>query len=86
MLGYIHGIQIKNEKARGGLENLVISVLTDLEFGTLLLANQEFMHSDIDKLKSMLEKEKPLEEIKEQISQIRTQATKIILAAQEFEK
>ena len=86
MLGYIHGIQIKNEKARGGLENLVITVLTDLEFGTLLLANQEFMHSDIDKLKSMLEKEKPLEEIKEQISQIRTQATKIILAAQEFEK
>ncbi len=86
MLGYIHGIQLKNEKARGGFENLLITVLTDLEFGTLLLAYQEFLHSHIDQLKSLLVKKKPLEEIREQISQIRRQATKIILAAQELEK
>ena len=86
MLGYIHGIQLKSEKARGGLENLVVTVLTDLEFGTLLLAYQEFLHPDIDKLKSMLVDKRPLTEIKEQVHQIRKQATKIILAAQELEK
>ncbi|MHA1446222.1 MAG: hypothetical protein ACTSSN_06000, partial [Candidatus Heimdallarchaeaceae archaeon] len=86
MLGYIHGIQLKNEKARGGLENLVITVLTDLEFGTLLLAYQEFLHPDIDKLKSMLVDKRSLSEIKEQVHQIRKQATKIILAAQQLER
>ncbi|MBY9000765.1 MAG: hypothetical protein KGD64_07630, partial [Candidatus Heimdallarchaeota archaeon] len=83
MLGYIHGIQLKSEKARGGYENIVITVLTDLEYGTLLLTYQEFLHPDIDKLKSMLEKKEPLKEVQKQINQIRKQTTKIILAAQE---
>ncbi|MCG3221578.1 MAG: hypothetical protein H7641_09385, partial [Candidatus Heimdallarchaeota archaeon] len=81
MLGYIHGIQLENKMARGGYENLVLTVLTDLEFGTLLMAYQEFLHHEIDELISMLVKKKPLYEVREQLDTIRRQTTKIILAA-----
>ena len=81
MLGYIHGIQLENKMARGGYENLVLTVLTDLEFGTLLMAYQEFLHHEIDELISMLVKKKPLYEVREQLVTIRRQTTKIILAA-----
>ncbi|NPD89585.1 MAG: Ig-like domain-containing protein, partial [Asgard group archaeon] len=80
MLGFIHGIQLENKMARGGYENLVLTVLTDLEFGTLLLAYQEFLYNEIDELISKLEKKKPLHEVREQLETIRKQTTKIILA------
>ncbi len=84
MLGFIHGIQLKDKSARGGLENLVITVLTDLEFGTTLLSYQEFLHPLIDDLQTLLEKKKSLKEIEEQIRLIRHQTVRIILAGYEL--
>ena len=71
--------------ARGGFENLSVAILTDLEFGTLLITYQEYLHPLIDNLQNMLVKKKPLKDVKEQLVLIRREATKIILAAMEME-
>jgi len=85
MLGFLQGIQIQNKEARGGLENLVLVVLTDLEYGTTLLTYQEYLHPLIDDLQAMLQEKKPLKEIESQMRVIRLQAVKVILAGYELE-
>ena len=85
MLGFIHGIQLENKLARAGYENLVISILTNLEYGTMLLAYQEVLYPYIDDLIKMLEKKDPLSEITNQLDLIRREATKVILAALELD-
>ena len=85
MLGFLQGIQIQNKAARGGFENLVLVVLTDLEYGTTLLTYQEYLHPLIDDLQTMLQVKKPLKEIENQMRVIRLQAVRLILAGYQIE-
>ena len=81
MVGFIHGIQLPNPAARGGFENLTLVVLANEQYDTHLFGNQIFLYDDIDELISMLNEKKSLEEIREQLVEIRKKATRIIIAA-----
>ncbi|MHA1318115.1 MAG: hypothetical protein ACTSQ6_11465, partial [Candidatus Heimdallarchaeaceae archaeon] len=85
LVGFIHGIQLENKAARGGFENLSLIVLVENEYGTMLLSYQEYLYPLIDELISMLKNKKSLEDIEEQLSNIRSQATKTVLASLEYE-
>lgn len=82
MIGYIHGLQLRNKAARGGYENLSLIVVTEEQHGTLLIGKEKYLHQDIDELSKMLQEKKSLAEINSKISVIRQKATQLILAAQ----
>ncbi|NPD87911.1 MAG: hypothetical protein HGN29_04260 [Asgard group archaeon] len=81
LVGFVHAIQLENKKARGGFENLSIIIITQADYGTLLLTYSEYIFQEIDELISSLEVKKSADEIKEQILKIRRRATHVILAA-----
>ncbi len=86
LVGFVHAIQLKNVKARGGHENLSIIIVTQVDYGNYLLAYSEFLYKEIDELISRLESKKSLSEIKEQILSIRQRSAQVILAAIEENK
>lgn len=81
MVGFIHGVQLPNKTMRGGFENLSLIVLADAEAGGLLLANQEFMFTEIDELIDALKEKRPLLEIEIVLEKIRRRSVIIMLAA-----
>ncbi len=85
MAGFIHGLQLEIESARGGLENLVLVVLVDADHDEMILANKHLLYDLIDVLREMLHEEKALNEIRAQLVEIRKQTVRIILAALELE-
>ncbi|MHA1955218.1 MAG: hypothetical protein ACW96U_14860, partial [Candidatus Heimdallarchaeaceae archaeon] len=86
MIGFIHGIQLPNEAARGGFENLSLIVLADSDFGNLLLNYQEFLYDEVDDLIKDLKDKRELPEIKEKLEKVRKKSVMIMLAAQELEE
>ncbi|NPD87486.1 MAG: hypothetical protein HGN29_02100 [Asgard group archaeon] len=85
MIGWVHGIQLPNEAARGGFENLSLIVLADTDFGTYLLNYQEYIYDEADLLNSALKSKKELTEINEILIKIRKKSVQIMLAAQKME-
>ena len=86
MIGFIHGVQLPNEAARGGFENLSVIVLADSDFGNLLLNYQEFLYDDVDDLIKDLKAKKELPEIREKLEIVRKKSVMIMLAAKELEE
>ncbi|NPD87485.1 MAG: hypothetical protein HGN29_02095 [Asgard group archaeon] len=86
MIGFIHGIQLSNEAARGGFENLSLIVLADSDFGNFLLNYQDFLYDEVDDLIKDLKAKKELPEIKEKLEVVRKKSVMIMLAAQELEE
>ena len=86
MVGFIHGISLENPQARGGIENLTLTILTDIENTDLLLNYQEFLYSEIDKLVKALDQKKHISEIREILTEIRKLSVVIMLAAQKIEE
>ena len=86
MVGFIHGIQLPNPAARGGVENLTAIVLVDEKFDKLLLGNQTYLYDEIDELIKMLKAKKHMVEIRAQLGVIRRKTVRIVLAAIEGEK
>jgi hypothetical protein len=86
MVGFIHGITLENKQARGGVENLTLVSLTNVENADLLLNYQEFLYPEIDSLINALEKKKHVSEINKNISEIRNKSVIIMLAAQKIEE
>jgi len=85
MVGWVHGIQLPQEVARGGFENLSLIVLADSEYGTLLLNYQDFLYDDVDELIKALKSKKELEQVKVMIEEIRKKSVVIMLTAQKLE-
>ncbi len=79
LFGFIHGLQVENINARGGVENLTLIILTDLEYGSKLLNYSEHLYNQIDQLLLLLKMKSPLKEVREKMNLIRRDATKIIL-------
>jgi len=86
MIGFIHGISLENKAARGGVENLTLVALTDIENIDLLLNNQEFLYPEIDDLIEALKKQKHISEIRKILAKIRKKSVLIILAAKKIEE
>ena len=85
MVGWVHGIQLPQEVARGGFENLSLIVLADSEYGTLLLNYQDYLYGDVDELIKALKEKKELEQVKVMIEDIRKKSVVIMLTAQKLE-
>jgi hypothetical protein len=86
MIGFIHGIQLPNKMMRGGFENLALIVLADNQYGSYLLANQEFLFPEIDELIEALKQKQPLGEIKALLALIRRRSIIIMLAGKKADK
>ena len=86
MVGWVHGIQLPNEVARGGFENLSLIVLADTEYGSYLLNYQEYLYDEADLLSVALKSKKELTEVNKILTMIRKKSVQIILAAQRMEK
>ena len=81
MVGFIHGVQLPSDVARGGHENLTLIILVNEEHDNSLLGNQVYLYDEIDILIEYLKKKKPLVEIRDQIITIRKKAIRIVLAS-----
>ncbi len=86
MVGWVHGIQLPNETARGGFENLSLIVLADSEYSNLLLNYQDYLYDEADKLVEVLKAKNQLDNIKIIIEGIRKKSVIIMLAAQGIEE
>jgi hypothetical protein len=84
MIGFIHGISLKNRVARGGIENLTLVALTDVENTDFLLNYQEFLYREIDILIDALKNQKHISEIRKILAEIRKKSVLIMLAAQKL--
>ncbi|MHA2309164.1 MAG: hypothetical protein ACXABJ_07795, partial [Candidatus Heimdallarchaeaceae archaeon] len=85
MIGWVHGIQLPNKAARGGLENLSLIVLADTEYGSYLLNYQDYLYDEADLLSSALKSKKDLVEVNEILINIRKKSVRIMLAGQKME-
>jgi len=86
MVGWVHGIQLPNETARGGFENLSLIVLADSEYGNYLLNYQDYLYDEADDLVEALRTKKSLEEIKTIVEVIRKKSVIVMLTAQGIEE
>lgn len=86
MVGWVHGIQLPNETARGGFENLSLIVLADSEYSNLLLNYQDYLFNEADKLVVALKAKDQLDNVKTILEEIRKKAVIIMLAAQGIEE
>jgi len=86
MIGFVHGIQLPNKMARGGFENLSLIVLTDSEYGNLLLNYQDYVYDEIDTIADSLKAKKPLKQVEDILRIIRHKSVKIMLTAEKVEK
>ena len=86
IIGFTHGIQLKNPATRGGYENLTLITLADSQYKHLLLSYQSYLYQEIDELDNALKDKKPAQEIKLILEKIRKTSVKIMLAAQQIEK
>ncbi len=80
MTGYIHGVRLENKKARGGYENLSLIILTQEQYGSILIGHEEFLFGKIDELEKNLKSQKSLKEIQNHIQDLRILSTRIVLA------
>ncbi|MCG3220303.1 MAG: hypothetical protein H7641_02890 [Candidatus Heimdallarchaeota archaeon] len=85
MVGWVHGVQLPNEAARGGFENLSLIVLADTEYGSYLLNYQEYLYDETDLLSAALKSKKELTEVNDILTKIRKKSVRIMLAAQRME-
>jgi hypothetical protein len=85
MVGWVHGIQLPNQAARGRFENLSLIVLADTEYGSYLLNYQDYLYDDADVLSSALKSKKDLKEVSEILTNIRKKSVRIMLAGQKME-
>ncbi|MHA1200230.1 MAG: hypothetical protein ACTSQF_12965 [Candidatus Heimdallarchaeaceae archaeon] len=80
MIGAIYGFLIKSETARGGYENLSLIILIDEKYDEVFATNHTYIYDSVDQLEHNLSQRRPLVEVRQSLTSIRRQVTKIVLA------